>query len=384
VAEGEWKIGVLFSKTGVTAGAETSELNAAILAIEEINAAGGVLGRNLNAIHYDPGCSPPKYQEYAIRLLKEDRVRIVFGCYMSSERKVVLPQIEAFRGLLFYPTFYEGFEYSSRCFYGGAAANQNAVALAKYLIEKFGSRFLLVGSNYVFPREYNRVISELVELSRGEVVDEIYVPVESTAEDFEKIIRSIKIHAPDVIVSTVVGTGSQQLFERFHAAGLNPRDTPIASLTMTEAEVSNVLPEIVAGHLTSASFFENLDLPEARRFVAAFKERFGASAPITSSAEAVYCQVHLFAKALALAGDDDPELIAKHLRGMEFNAPQGRIRIDPDNHHTELWSRIARINEAGQFDIVWQSENRIRPDVYFVTSSGEARHTPKAQSNYGI
>jgi branched-chain amino acid transport system substrate-binding protein len=199
-------------------------------------------------------------------------------------------------------------------------------------------------------------------------VDEIYVPVESTAEDFEKIIRSIKIHAPDVIVSTVVGTGSQQLFERFHAAGLNPRDTPIASLTMTEAEVSNVPPEIVAGHLTSASFFENLDLPEARRFVAAFKERFGASAPITSSAEAVYCQVHLFAKALALAGDDDPDLIAKHLRGMEFNAPQGRIRIDPDNHHTELWSRIARINEAGQFDIVWQSENRIRPDVYFVTS----------------
>ncbi|RUP10717.1 transporter substrate-binding domain-containing protein [Hyphomicrobium sp.] len=384
MAEGEWKIGILFSRTGVTAGAETSELNAALLAIEEINSSGGVLGRNLRAIDYDPGCSPPKFQEYAIRLLKEDKVRIVFGCYMSSERKVVLPQIEAFRGLLFYPTFYEGFEYSSRCFYGGAAANQNAVALAKYLIEKFGTRFLLVGSNYVFPREYNRVISELVELSGGQVVDEIYVPVEATARDFEKIIRSIKNHVPDVIVSTVVGLGSEQLFESFHSAGLDARKTPIASLTMTEAEVAKVLPEVVAGHLTSASFFENLDRPEARRFVAAFKERFGAGAPITSSAEAVYCQVHLFAKALALAGDDDPELIAKHLRGMEFEAPQGRIRIDPDNHHTELWSRIARINEAGQFEIVWQSENRIRPDVYFVTSSGDGWHAPEPQSNCNV
>jgi branched-chain amino acid transport system substrate-binding protein len=153
MATGDWRIGVLFSNSGVTAAAETAEANATRLAIEEINAAGGVRGRQIKAVFYDPECSAKKYQELAVRLLAEDGIKIIFGCYMSSARKAVLPEIEAYRGMLFYPTFYEGFEYSTRCFYTGSSSNQNAVQLARYLIDNYGTRFLLVGSNYVFPYE---------------------------------------------------------------------------------------------------------------------------------------------------------------------------------------------------------------------------------------
>lgn len=371
MAEDEWRIGILFSRTGVTADAEISEANAALLATEEINDAGGISGRRINPIFYDPGCSINRYRELAVKLLAEDKVRIIFGCYMSSERKTVLREVESRGGLLFYPTFYEGFEYSTRCFYGGASANQNAIALARYLVANYGARLLLVGSNYVFPREYNRVVTDLVEGVGGSILDEIYVPVEATSKNFARVIKRVRTLSPDAIVSTVVGVGSELLYQAYHDAGFNSETMPIASLTMTEAEVVKVRPEHVAGHLTSASFFETQDSPQARRFVSAFKKRFGQQAPITASAEATYCQVHLYAKALELAGSDQPDAIAKHLRGQEFDAPQGKIRIDPHNHHTELWSRIAKIDEKGLFNIIWESEARIRPDPYFVSSSYE-------------
>lgn len=340
-----------------------------LLAIEEINASGGVLGREIRPTFYDPECSPERYRELAIRLLTEDRIKFVIGCYMSTARKTVLPEVEAYRGLLFYPTFYEGFEYSSRCFYAGSSSNQNAVQLARYLMETYGKRFLLVGSNYVFPYEYNRVVTELVMRGKGSVADEIYVPVQATRKDFEPVIRQIRKLKPDVVVSNVVGTGAPLLYEAYREAGFDSATMPIASLATTEAEVAEMRPEIATGHLTAASFFETLDTPRARRFVSAFKLRFGEAAPVTASAEAAYCQIHLFAKALELAGADEPEAVARHLSGLEFDAPQGRIRVDPDNHHTELWCRIGRINSQGRFDIVWQSETRVKPDPYFVTAS---------------
>lgn len=369
MTDGDWRIGVLFSRSGVTAAAEIAEANATLLASEEINAAGGVLGRPLQPVFYDPECSAAKYRELTVRLLVEDGIKTIFGCYMSTARKSVLPEIEAHRGLLFYPTFYEGFEYSKRCFYTGSSSNQNAVQLARYLIENYGTRILLVGSNYVFPYEYNRVVTDLVTRANGSIVDEMYVPVEAVRRDFDRVIRQIRKLKPDVVVSNVVGTGAVLFYEAYKEAGFDAAAMPIASLATTEAEAAEMAPEVAAGHLTSASFFETLDTPQARRFVAAYKSRFGADAPVTASAEAAYFQVHLYAKALELAGKDDPEAIAGHLAGMEFDAPQGRVRIDPDNHHTELWSRIARLDDKGKFEILWQSETRVRPDPYFVTAS---------------
>ncbi|HUN98098.1 MAG TPA: transporter substrate-binding domain-containing protein [Bradyrhizobium sp.] len=364
-----WRIGVLFSQTGVTQAIEKTQLNATLFAIEEINANGGVLGRRIEPVIYDPASDPKKFRGYAERLFQVDRVRLVFGCYMSSTRKAVLPVVESHRGLLFYPTLYEGFEYSRHCIYTGAAPNQNSMQLAKFLLSTYGNRFLFVGSNYIYPYESNRVMADLVTQGRGKVLDEIYVPLYPEGKDFEKIISRIKKTSPDVIFSTVVGSGTSMLYRAYRAAGFDPARMPIASLTTSEAELAEMGAEAGEGHITAAPFFETLSSPTARRFVSGFKDRYGAEAPVTAGAESAYFQVHLAMRAVAKCGSDDTEQVLINLRDSEFDAPQGRVRIDSENNHTFLWPRIARIDRMGRFQIVWNPGVRVRPDPYCVVQS---------------
>src|SRR6202140_5776208 len=210
-----WRVGVLFSQTGVTSPVEQSQLNATLLAIEEINSSGGVLDRMIEPVIYDPASDPKQFRSLAERLFQVDRIRLLFGCYMSSTRKAVLPVVEGHRGLLFYPTLYEGFEYSRHCIYTGAAPNQNSLQLAKFLLSAYGNRFLFVGSNYIYPYESNRVMGDFVAQGKGKVLDEIYVPLYPQAKDFEKVIARIKKTSPDVIFSTVVGSGTATLYRTF-------------------------------------------------------------------------------------------------------------------------------------------------------------------------
>src|ERR1700749_1848986 len=196
---GTWRVGVLFSQTGVTSGIERTQLNGTLLAIGEINANGGVLGRPIEPVMYDPESDPKKFRAFAERLFQVDKIKLLFACYMSSTRKAVLPVVEAHRGLLFYPTLYEGFEYSRHCIYTGGAPNQNSLQLARFLLSTYGNRFLLVGSNYIYPYESNRLMADFVMQGRGKVLDEIYVPLEPAPRDFEKVIAKIKKTAPDVI-----------------------------------------------------------------------------------------------------------------------------------------------------------------------------------------
>jgi branched-chain amino acid transport system substrate-binding protein len=349
---------------GVTAGVERTQLRATLLAIDEINAAGGVLGRPLEPVIYDPEADPKRFRTLAERLLAVDRVRLVFACYMSSSRKAVLPVIESYRGLLFYPTLYEGFEYSRHCVYTGAAPNQNSAQLARFLFEHYGNRFLLVGSNYVYPYESNRVMADLVRQSRGNVVDEIYVPLNARMADFSRAIQEIRKTSPDVIFSTVVGAATAEFYAAYRAAGFDPARQPIASLTTSEAEVAEMPAEAAEGHITAAPFFETLNTAAAQRFVSAYKTRHGADAPLPAAAEAAYFQVHLAAAAIARAGSDDPERVLPELSGIEFAAPQGRVRIDHENNHTHLWPRVGRLDAGGRFQVVWQSGARVRPDPY--------------------
>ncbi len=364
-----WRIGVLFSQTGVTAAIEQTELNGTLLAIDEINSAGGVMGRPIEPIIYDPGSIPKNYRALAERLLTTDQVRLIFGCYMSSTRKLTIPVVEAMRGILFYPTPYEGFEYSPNCFYTGASPNQNSLQLARYLLEAYGNRFLMIGSNYVFPYESNRIIADLVVQSRGKVLDEIYLPLDAGDEDFRKPIRQIEKLKPDVIFSTIVGQATPGFYQAYYEAGFDPSVMPIASLTTSEAEVAGMSPAVAEGHITAAPFFETLSTPAAVRFVKAYKGRFGAQAPVTACAEASYFQVHLAARALARAGSDDPEHMIRELRGAEFDAPQGRVRIDAENNHTFLWPRVARLDAAGRFQTVWNPGMRVKPDPYCIVQS---------------
>jgi branched-chain amino acid transport system substrate-binding protein len=367
--DSDWLVGVLFSQTGVTAAVERSQLNATLLAIDEINRDGGVLGRPIRPIMYDPASDPMRFRALAERLLGIDRVRLIFGCYMSSTRKAVLPMVEAYRGILFYPTLYEGFEYSRHCIYTGAAPNQNSLQLAKFLLQHFGNRFVFVGSNYIYPYESNRVMADFISQSNGTVLDEIYVPLSAVAADFEMSIARIASLRPDAVFSTVVGRGTAIFYEAYRRAGFDSARMPIASLTTSEAEVAEMSPEAAEGHFTAAPFFEVLATPAARTFVNAFKQRYGSAAPVTAGAEAAYLQVHIAARALERAGTDDPECILREVRGAEFDAPQGRVRIDPTNNHTYLWPRVARLDARGSFQIVWNPDIQVKPDPYCVAPS---------------
>jgi branched-chain amino acid transport system substrate-binding protein len=369
---GPWRFGLLCSQTGVTAAVETTQLNASLLAIEHLNKAGGIAGRLIEPVIYDPASNPKQFAACAERLLGEDHIRLIFGCYMSSTRKAVLPLVEAYRGLLFYPTLYEGFEYSKHCIYTGAAPNQNSRQLAAYLFQTYGKRFLFIGSNYVYPYESNRIMSDLVRQVGGVVLDEIYVPLGAKASDFAKAIHAIGHLRPDVIFSTVVGRGTAMFYDAYHKAGFNAAKTPIASLTTSEAEVAEMSAAVACGHVTASPFFDILDTPAATAFVTAYRARFGRDAPVPAAAESAFFQIMLAGEAIERAGGDDPALILAALPDCELDAPQGRVRVDRDNNHTYLWPRVARLDNDGRFEIVRTSESWIKPDPYRVTQTLDA------------
>jgi branched-chain amino acid transport system substrate-binding protein len=361
-----WRFGVLFSRSGVTASIETTQFNATILAIDALNAAGGICGRPIEPIVYDPASEPKLFHSFAERLLSKDRVRLIFGCYMSSTRKAVLPLVEGYRGLLLYPTLYEGFEYSPNCIYTGSAPNQNSLPLARYLFKHYGRRLFLVGSNYVYPYESNRIMADLARQAGGKVVDEIYVPLDAGIKDFGKAIRDIERSRPDVIFSTVVGRATSLFYEAYRQAGFDPDRMPIASLTTSEAEVAEMSPQAAAGHITAAPFFSMLPTAAADAFVTTFRSRFDANAAVTAAAEAAYFQVMLVAEAIERIGTDEPELVRAALGDLEYDAPQGRVRIDASNNHTFLWPRVAKLDAQGIFQLVWDPGVRVKPDPYCV------------------
>ncbi|MFQ5785799.1 MAG: transporter substrate-binding domain-containing protein [Alphaproteobacteria bacterium] len=362
-----WRVGVLWSQTGVTAVIETSQLQGTLFAFEEINAAGGVNGRELMPIIYDPMSEPAKFARYAHRLLTEDSVTTIFGCYTSSSRKAVLPVVERRNGLLWYPTLYEGFEYSPNVIYTGAAPNQNSARLVDYLIEAYGTRFFLIGSDYIYPHESNRIMRELLDVRGGTVVAERYVDLRAGRLDFKPVIRDIKKLQPDVIFSTVVGDATAHLYQSYADAGLDPRCMPIASLTTSEAEIKLMGADVGEGHLTAASYFENVDTEANRTFVSRYKARFGDDQSTNMCVEAAYFQVHVFAKALADTNSMDSDVLRPMVLGSEFDAPQGRIAIDTKSSHTDLWTRIARANRCGGFDIVRESRLAVKPDPYLMS-----------------
>jgi branched-chain amino acid transport system substrate-binding protein len=369
VTKQPWRVGLLFSQTGVTAGIEQNALQASLLAIEEINAAGGVLDRPIEPIITDPESAPKKHQTLAERLLNVDRVKLIFGGYMSSSRKMAIPAVEASRGLLFYPTLYEGFEYSPNCIYSGACPNQNSLQLARYLLQVYGKRFLMIGSNYIYPYETNRIMTDLVIQAGGKVLDEIYVPLDAEPRDFTKAMRQIEKLKPDVVFSTVVGRATAVMYQAYYDAGFTAAQAPIASLTTSEVEVAKMPANVAEGHITGAPFFETLATAAATRFVRNYKKRFGEDAPVSACAEAAYFQMHIAARALRRTGTDDPDILLRELREAEYDAPQGRVRIDPENNHTFLWPRVARLDAEKRFQIVWNPGMRVKPDPYCVVQS---------------
>ena len=361
------RVGVLFSRAGTTSRVELSQSLGTFFAVREINEAGGIDGRELVAVHYDPECIPRNYRLLAERLVQEDRINVIFGCYMSSTRKAVMPVVEKWQRLLMYPTPYEGFEFSRNIIYTGAAPNQNSAQLAEYMTRRFGVRVYLVGSDYIYPYESNRIMSDFIlERPGGAKLAERYVRLDATERDFLPIVRDIKEKQPDFVFSTVVGKGTRMLYQAYADAGLDPLKMPIASLTTCEAEVSEMGTRIAAGHVTAAPYFQAVDTPVNRACLERFRAVYGDEVEPNMCWEAAYFQVHMFARAMQQSGSDEIDRLLPHLLGSEFDAPQGRVRIDPDNHHTRLNPRIGRVGDNGRFAIVAESPVGVDADPYLV------------------
>ena len=364
------RVGILYSETGVTSTIGLSQLLGALLGIDEINEAGGINGRELVAVRYDPQSTPARYAELAERLIVQDGVNVIFGCYMSSSRKAVIPVIEKWNKLLFYPTLYEGFEYSSNVIYTGAAPNQNSVQLAEFMTSNFGARVYLIGSDYIYPYESNRIMGELVQQRQGsEKLAERYMALNATDMDYVEVMADIRNKQPDFIFSTVVGESTASLYRAYADAGFDPKTMPIASLTTSEAEISQMERGIAAGHYTSAPYFQSIQSDVNLRCLARLRQRFDGCSVPNLCWEASYFQMHIFANALRQSGDEGIAQLIPHILGSEFDAPQGRIKIDQANHHTCLYPRIGRVDAEGQFIIVRQATRSVYPDPYLVTHS---------------
>lgn len=364
------KVGVLFSREGATARVENSMLLGTIFAIREINDAGGIDGREIVPIHYDPQSSPQLYRSLATRLIQDDKVNVIFGCYMSSTRRAVVPVVEKWNRLLFYPTMYEGFEFSNNVIYTGGTPNQNSALLADYMATHFGPRVYLVGSDYIFPYESNRIMSDFVhQRPGGAKLGEQYTRLDAQEKDFTAIARDIRDKQPDFVFSTVVGRTTRMFYQAYADAGLDPSKMPIAALSTCEPEVSEMGSRIAQGHYTAGPYFQSIQTQANRDAIARFRKLFGNQVEPNMCWEAAYFQVHLFKAGMQAAGSDEHDLLLPHLLGCEFDAPQGRVRIDPSNHHTRLYPRIGRVDGSGQFTIVAESANGVDADPYLVSHS---------------
>ncbi|OJU03892.1 MAG: amino acid ABC transporter substrate-binding protein [Rhizobiales bacterium 65-79] len=361
-----WRVGVLFSQTGFMSIIEETQLRGTLTAIDEINSSGGVNGRPIEPICYDPGSEASAFGLLAKKLMVEDDVSTIFGCYTSSSRKAVLPVVERLNGLLWYPTLYEGFEFSPNVIYTGATPNQNSVELCRILMETYGNRFYFVGSDYIFARDSNRIMRELVRTSGGTVVGESYVRLGADRFEFTPVMRDVKRLRPDVIFSTVVGDGTIYLYQAYCNLGLDPRVMPIASLTTSESEIGAMGYDVGEGHVTAAPYFQGVGNERNSTFVRQYQRRYGEDQPTNMCLEASYFQVNVFARTLEQTNSMDTEILRASVMGSEFSAPQGEVVINPTWGHADLWTRIGRANRQGQFDLIYESPSCVSSDPYLL------------------
>jgi urea transport system substrate-binding protein len=360
------KVGILHSLTGNMAISERSLVDAITLAINEINYKGGVLGRKLGSIIEDGGSDRQTFKIKAKKLILDDEVCSIFGCWTSADRKIILPIIEKYNHLLWYPLQYEGFESSPNIIYTGAAPNQQIIPALKWCLENIGEKCFLIGSDYEFPRVANKIVKAYLAKEYSTTpLGEDYI--ELGDKNFKNIISKIQNLKPDFIFNTVNGDSNMGLFSELNRAGITADEIPVMSVSIAEDEVLSIGPTKAIGHYCAWNYFQSIEYQSNKIFVEAFKDAYGERRVTDDPIEAAYSQVHLFAKALTKAGNTEPQAIREAARGLNFAAPGGEIVIDEENQHTWKVSRIAKISHDGQFDIVWSSNDPIRPDPYLMT-----------------
>jgi urea transport system substrate-binding protein len=356
-------VGQLHSATGTMAISETGSIQAEQLAIDQINAMGGVLGRQIKVIKEDGASDWPTFAEKARKLLVSDKVGTVFGCWTSASRKAVLPIFEKENGMLYYPTFYEGLEQSKNVIYTGQEATQQILAGLDWITkEKDAKTFYLIGSDYIWPRTSNKIARKHIEnVLKGKVVGEEYYALGPT--QFGSLINKIKLRKPDVIYAAVVGGSNVSFYKQLKAAGITSDKQTLLTISVTEDEVLGIGGENLEGFYSAMKYFQSLDNPNNAAFVKAFKEKYGADSVIGDVTQAAYLGPWLWKAAVEKAGSFDIDKIAEASPGIELTtAPEGYVKVHP-NHH--LWSklRIGQWQKDGQAKVLFESE-LIEPDPF--------------------
>ena len=361
------KIGFVNSLSGTMAISETTVNKSLHMAADEINAAGGVLGKQLEVVDQDGKSEPAVFAEKARSLIEKECVAAVFGGWTSSSRKAMLPVFEADNALLFYPLQYEGMESSPNIFYSGAAPNQQIVPALDYLKEQGHKKIFLVGSDYVFPQTANRVVNAYAEGNGMEVVGEEYTPMGST--DFTTIVNKLKFSGADAVVNTLNGDSNVAFFKEYKASGLTADQVPVISMSIAEEEVSAIGLSNVEGQLTAWNYYQTLDSAENKKFVKDFKAKWGQNKPTSDPMESAYTSLYLWKGMVEKAGSFDVDKVKAAADGVTFDAPEGEVKVDGENHHIYKTSYIGKIESDSLIHTVWQSDGPIAPDPYLKTYS---------------
>lgn len=358
---GTIKVGILHSLSGTMAISEKSLVDATQLAIEEINKKGGVLGKQIEAIVEDGNSDWPTFAEKAKKLIDQDKVVVVFGCWTSASRKAVLPVFESKDHLLFYPVQYEGQECSKNIFYTGAAPNQQIEPSVEWLLKNKGKEFFLVGSDYVFPRTANTIIKAQLEALGGKVVGEDYLPLGNS--EVTPIITKIKQALPNggVIYNSLNGDSNVAFFKQMQGAGLTADKYPSMSVSIAEEEVKAIGPEFLKGHYAAWNYFMTVDNPVNKKFVEAFKAKYGADRVTNDPMEAGYIAVNIWKQAVEKAGKaEDLEAVRMAALGQTFDAPEGKVTME-NSHHLSKFVRIGEVTPDGQFKVVYETKSAVAP-----------------------
>ncbi|WAJ70215.1 urea ABC transporter substrate-binding protein [Catenovulum adriaticum] len=365
VTEDTVKVGILHSVTGTMAISETGSVQAEKLAIEQINAMGGVLGRKIEYVQEDGASDWPTFAEKSKKLLVNDKVAAVFGCWTSASRKAVLPVFEQYNGMLYYPTFYEGLEQSPNVIYTGQEATQQILAGIDWLVKNKGAeKFFLLGSDYIWPRTSNKIARKHIQKLGLKVVGEEYYPLGHT--QFNSVINKIKLKKPDVIYAIVVGGSNVAFYKQLKAAGIDmTKEKPLVlTISVTEDEILGIGGENIEGAYAAMKYFQSIENKNNESFVSAFKKRWGDDIVIGDVTQAAYLGPWLWKAAVEKAGSFDIDKVRAASPGIELTtAPEGYVRIH-ENHH--LWSktRIGHAQADGQYDIVYETDELMEPNPF--------------------
>lgn len=355
------KIGILFSLTGNMAKTEQPLVDAALLAVDEINQAGGLRGSPLTPVVADGGSDWNQFAREAERLITEEKVSAIIGCWTSACRKAVKPVVERHNHLLLYPLQYEGMEESKNIIYLGTAPNQQIVPGLVWAMQNHGKRIFLVGSDYVFPRIANIIIKEIALAQGAVILGETYLPLGGT--EAREVAAEIERKKPDVVLNTINGTSNFYFFKALKERGLTASSTPVVSFSLAEPDIAGY-PDLATGHYAVWSYFQSLKTEKNAEFVAKFKKKYGAGRVIGDPMLKAYFGIHLWAEAVQGSGAAAPEAVNMQILHGSLNSPQGIVSVDRESRH--LWQSVSigKARGDGQFDVVWSSTTTIRPSPF--------------------